>query len=167
MSSLNAALLTIGLFVIIIVPVFYFIFKSDSKVSNENTNDLFFGEFEKMSSESFDRIGKKLNLEIPKAYAELILKNDAESLFELGILPSEDQVIESTQQYRSGFSGLKKWPEKYLYIGDFDDACPIVIDCNTEEVIRVDNGQIDKVPLETFKSIRDFVKKYGEGISLH
>lgn len=117
-----------------------------------------------MTEEDIVKIETVLGLTLPADYRDHLAKNDLDEeehgiLDDVTALRDADAIIEATQQYRAGFSGLPPWPPNWLYMGDESDACPYALDCLDGRLLRLDKGHPKRPPLEEFASFAAFFER--------
>lgn len=113
-----------------------------------------------MTESQIQSIEQALRVKLPEWY-RMFLASDREEVDpdDTTVEDAPWPIIEATQEYRAGFSGLQPWPDNLVYIGDEADACPYVIDCTSGEVRRLDKGNLARPPLETFPSFGQFLSR--------
>ena len=101
-----------------------------------------------------------LGIYLPGGYKSF-LKADRDAFAgEIGnqtIFDDVDQIVGFAYEYRKGFTSCPPWPKNYIYVGDEMDACPYVLNTETEELIRTNKGWVNDKPLEKWNSFSDFI----------
>jgi hypothetical protein len=152
MHPIYAAALTIGVILIIALPIMYFIFRSE-KINNELPNCF---ERVPMLIEEIEEIEDALSLKIPEDLRNFLATGGDHLPDTEMVMDSHKNIIMATNDYRSGIYGLPPFPDNYLYLGDSADACPFVCDCNNGEIIQLKKGNISKPCLRRFNSFSEF-----------
>lgn len=111
-----------------------------------------------MTEPEIQSIEQALQVRLPKDYRQFLAADRGEDdPDDTTLEDAPGPIIEATQEYRAGFSGLQPWPDSLVYMGDESDACPYVIDCGSGEVRRLDKGNLVRRPLESFPSFGQFL----------
>lgn len=160
MPSHYAALLVIGILVLVGGPALYWVFfrmdspPVDSLSSPEAVTPL--------TNNDVARIESALSVRLPSEYVTFLTQERSyATIDETTALSDADAIIEATQEYRRGFAGLPPWPHCYIYIGDEADACPYALDTESGRVIRMDKGNLDRRPLAEYPSFTAFSSSFA------
>ena len=109
-----------------------------------------------------------LGIKLPDDYINIFSSQDEEYFpDEVSLIRDPKSIIESTMEYRNGFSGLPKWPSSYIYIGDEADACPYVLNTESGSIAKLDKGNIEKQPIHTFQNINEFIAYFEQPNDIH
>lgn len=158
MSSLNAALLVIGILICVGGPLLWWVFfRMDEHPTPPAGEPLLTGP---IAEPDLLRIESSLGVKLPEAYRKYLGSPRTQDIDEESIFGDADLIISATQEYREGFGGNPPWPGKWVYVGDEADACPYAIDVESGEVIQTDHGNPERKPLENFASFREFTEKF-------
>ncbi|MCX2831464.1 SMI1/KNR4 family protein [Microbulbifer thermotolerans] len=165
MSSFCAFIITIFSFLIFFAPVFYFIFirsddRTDVSLAREEGGVNSFDDFQ------VEYVQKELDVKLPKEYVDFVKIDRPFFIDSTALIDDAFVIIELTKRYRLGEDGLPKWPNSYVYIGDEADACPYVIDCQSNKVFKLDKGNVDRPPLLEFDSFQKFIDFYKKMMGL-
>lgn len=155
LSSLQSALAVGGFFIAFGGPVIWWVFfRMDEKTNQENYVP---EEIELMSEDDILLIENLLDVKLPNDYVAFLRNRRDIDIDNTTVHDSAKQIIEATNEYRNGFSGLPAWSRELIYIGDEADACPYVINCTSGEVLHTDKGNINREPMSRYNSFSDFV----------
>lgn len=154
-SSLESALVVGGLFIAIAGPALWWVFfRMDAGPNQKN----FVPEgIELMTDDEIHLIENSLDVKLPEDYAQFLRVERTSEIDSTTVLDSAGMIIEWTNEYRKGFSGLPAWQKELVYIGDEADACPYIINCKSGEVLCTDKGNVTRQPLSRHDSFADFV----------
>lgn len=161
MPSHYAALLVIGILVLVGGPALYWVFfKMDSSPADSPMPTEAIRPF---SDSDVARIESGLNVRLPDDYATFLTQDRSEATVDdTTALSDADAIIAATQEYRRGFAGLPPWPHFYIYIGDETDACPYALDTASGRVIRMDKGNLDRAPLAQYPTFTAFSASFAD-----
>ncbi len=111
-----------------------------------------------MTETAIAKIESVLGVRLPADYRSFLKRPcSLDVIDDSSVCRDPKLIIEATQEYRSGFSGLPPWPASLVYVGDESDACPYVIDCTTGSFTRTDKGSLKQPPLDEWSSFEAFV----------
>jgi SMI1 / KNR4 family (SUKH-1) len=160
MPSHYAALLVIGILVLVGGPAFYWVFfKMDSSPIDFPTPS---EAVRLLTDNDVARIESALNVRLPDDYVTFLIQDRSDATVDdTTALSDADAIIEATQEYRRGFAGLPPWPHLYVYIGDEADACPYVLDTESGRVIRMDKGNLDRAPIAEYPTFTAFSASFA------
>lgn len=112
-----------------------------------------------MNTSDIKKIEENLKVTLPSDFVDFIIsERNYDSIDEVSVMDEADSIIEATFAYREG-KWNQQWPQHIIYIGDESDACPYALDCITGALNRLDHGNPDIEPLESFSSFKEFLKK--------
>jgi hypothetical protein len=160
MSSLNAALLVIGLLVLFGGPALWWVFtrmdNPDPGPAGEPlaTNPLVIDEVV--------RIEQQLGVPLPDSYRRFLTSPREKDIDGQSLFGDADLIVSATLDYRNGADGLPPWPRNFVYIGDEADACPYAIDTASGEVTQTDKGNLQRKPLGRFVNFEEFLASFPE-----
>jgi hypothetical protein len=158
MSSLQAALLTIGLLVVFGAPALWWVFyRMDSGPKQPQGDPL---PTDPMTPSDIKEVETTLGLSLPETYSRF-LSSGISSIDGESILRTPGLIIEATMMYRNGDLGIPSWPPHFVCVGDEADACPYALNCNTGEVIHTHKGLLDEKPIARFASFEAFLAKFS------
>lgn len=160
MSSLNAALLVIGLLLLFGVPALWWVFTRMDNPPHAPAPDPL--PTDPITSEEANRIEEALHVKLPSSYREFLTSPRTADIDGQSVFADADSVIAATLYHRNGSGGSTPWPTNLIYIGDEADVCPYVLDTRTGEVVRTDKGNLARVPLNRFASFEEFLSSLAE-----
>lgn len=79
------------------------------------------------------------------------------------LLRSPAEIIDLTNRYRTGYDGIvPPWFDTWVYIGDHDDACPVVLDTVSGKVTKTDHGNLGVDELDAWDNIEAYLADHFE-----
>lgn len=112
-----------------------------------------------MTTSDLHKIEQDLSVRFTDDYAKAVLAYpflEDQGTMNWSLGDNADSIIMLTQQYRSGYVGNPKWPHQYVCIGLEGDGCPLAMNVETTEVIKVYKGNIEKEPMERYDNFGIF-----------
>jgi hypothetical protein len=162
-SSLEAAIVVGGAFVVIVTPILWWIFKHDGYDARDSEESKRFCS--RMNKEDITNIETSLNVKLDSGLIKFLTSpREVNNPDETAVSDDANFIIEATLEHRKGFASLKPWPVNYIYLGDEADACPYVYDSQEKKVFQLHKGNIERPPLKKFGSFRDFLSSYRKSM---
>lgn len=152
--EIEGAFFVIGAIIVLGGPILWWIFyRMDEHSSFPSAPDV---PPRAMSAADIARIEHALDVVLPVDYAACVQREDRGDIDATSVWDHADLVIEQTLEYCAGANGPPPWPPQLVCIGDEDDACPRVLDCEAGACWRLERGSLDAC-FDRFDSFTAFI----------